>query len=90
MQDAAGERVKDFCSFLYRGHKSSCFFYCVISLAPAQLASRAILKSHKTMHVPIGGYFTFQIPHFPRYNSNGSKSIPATITYCDYRYALKV
>ena len=44
----------------------------------SNLESRAILKSHSMVHVPIGCYFTFQIPHFPRCNFNASKSLSAT------------
>ena len=34
----------------------------------SNLKSREIPKPHRTVHVPIGCYFTFQIPHFPRCN----------------------
>ena len=54
----------------------SCFFSIVqFYWLESNLQSRAILKSHRTVHVPIGCHFTFQIPHILRCNFNASKSL---------------
>ena len=61
------------------GHKSPCFSVVRFHWLQSSLASRAILKSHRTVHVPIGCYFTLQIPPFPRFNFNASKSLACLV-----------
>ena len=57
----------------------------------SKLESLAILKSHRTVQVPIGCYFTFQISHFHRCNFSASKSLPVTSLYdCNYHYAIEL
>ena len=91
-RDPTSERVKDCGEFrVHRGHKSLCFsivllYWLLLSRFPivrfhwvqSNLASSTIMKSHRTVHVPIGCYLSFQISHFPRCNFNASKSLPAT------------
>ena len=42
------------------------------------LESRAVLKSHRTVHVPVVCYVTFPISLFPRCDINANKSSPVT------------
>ena len=52
------------------------FFYHKISLAPFQFGMTCNTEVTRTVHVPI--YFTFQIPHFLRFNFNARNSLSVT------------
>ena len=74
MWDATDEHVKD----LGEWSQFALLFSCAgFHWLQSNLESHAILKSHRTVHVPIGCYFTFQIAHFLCCNLNAN-SLPAT------------
>ena len=88
---ANAPRIRENCFFLFSWWlQIAVFFYCIVHWLLSRFSivryhwihsnveSRAVLKSHRTVHVPFGCYFTFQIPLFPRCIFYASNSLRAT------------